>query len=209
MWGEPEFMRSFFRGKMNQSRIFKKDSRLSWSLLTQEECKLRLHLLGWETGAGSQAPSPGTVLPLAAQNSHFQQQGQRTPEVPSVVFTLFKPEPSDVFATASLSSRQLCVFGSRQLLKAAFWAPWGGPWMGVLLTSSRGVHDGGQCLANPQQKQVLSHLLCLQGHLAAWTVAPWKPGVNHPLVLKVFFWTSKKAAFTRADTICSHGFLLH
>lgn len=57
-------MRSFFRGKMNQSRILKKDSRLSSSLLTWEECKLECTYQAGKPGMGVRFSSWGGHLPL-------------------------------------------------------------------------------------------------------------------------------------------------
>lgn len=80
MWGEPEFMRSFFRGKMNQSRIFKKDSRLGSSLLTWEECKLECTYQAGKPGLGVRFSSwggrPPLLLCMASKAGIFQQQGQ-------------------------------------------------------------------------------------------------------------------------------------
>lgn len=86
-------MRSFFRGKMNLSRIFKKDSRLSWSLLTQGECKLDCAYRAGKLGLGVRLLHLGFVLPLAAQTATSEQQGQCTPEVHSATFSLPKQSP--------------------------------------------------------------------------------------------------------------------
>ena len=59
-------MRSFFRGKMNQSRIFRKDSRLSSSLLTQEECKLECTYQAGKSWDGSPVLQPGRASVAAA-----------------------------------------------------------------------------------------------------------------------------------------------
>lgn len=97
MWGEPEFMRSFFRGKMNQSRIFKKDSRLSSSLLTREECKLECTHQAGKPGMGVRFSSwggrPPSRLCRAGKAGVFQQRGQYRREVQSVKFGTVNPEP--------------------------------------------------------------------------------------------------------------------
>ena len=200
MWGEPEFMRSFFRGKMNQSRIFKKDSRLSSSLLTREECKLECTYQAGKSGMGVRFSSwgrrPPSQLRTAGKAGVFQQQGQYEREVQSVTFSIVKPEPS----------------GGQ---KAALWIPRGRTWVSaiglaaaervsqgrrrarlhtcllqtakVLLSSSRRGCNGGQRLADPQNfRQVLFPLLHLKDHLAVRLKALWKPGTNCSLVLKIF-----------------------
>lgn len=90
-------MRSFFRGKMNQSRIFKKDSRLSSSLLTREECKLGCTYQAGKPGMGVRFSSRGGHLPsllcTAGKAGIFQQRGQYERETQSVTFSIVKPEP--------------------------------------------------------------------------------------------------------------------
>lgn len=91
MWGEPEFMRSFFRGKMNQSRIFKKDSRLSLSLLTGEECKLECTYQAGKPGMGVEFSSwGGHPQPKQAFSSNG---GNNEGEVQSETFSIVNPEP--------------------------------------------------------------------------------------------------------------------
>lgn len=211
MWGEPEFMRSFFRGKMNQSRIFKKDSRLSWSLLTQEECKLDCTYRAGKLGLGVRLLHLGFVLPLAAQTATSEQRGQCTPEVHSVTFNL--PKQSLCHSTTSQQKSTAVKDGFLGTLKnpqvhrevSSLWAACPGQAMGhllmvqagqVVLISSQGVHSSGRSPAKSQNfKQLLFHLLCLKDHhLAAWTGAPWKLAVSKtlPLFQRVFFWIAKK-----------------
>lgn len=72
-------MRSFFRGKMNQSRAFKKGSTLSSSLLTREECKLECTYR--ETWDGSQVLQTGRASALTALHSR---QGRRFPAMGTI-----------------------------------------------------------------------------------------------------------------------------